>query len=135
MKNQVSAAVLIIIVLLGVSANSAAYGQQIITPQVQPQVQPRVQNAVVDLNSPNLVSANSSLLVNNNCLNGVVVYQTSLITNQPVPVCVTSEMMNSQLLNAWGQLFNVDVTLKSDNNDNNNNNDNNENKKHHHKHY
>ena len=43
MKNQVSAAVLIIIVLLGVSANSAAYGQQIITPQVQPQVQPRVQ--------------------------------------------------------------------------------------------
>ena len=38
MKNQVSAAVLIIIVLLGVSANSAAYGQQIITPQVQPQL-------------------------------------------------------------------------------------------------
>ena len=38
MKNQVSAAVLIIIVLLGVSANSAAYGQQIITPQVQPRV-------------------------------------------------------------------------------------------------
>ena len=100
MKNQVSAAVLIIIVLLGVSANSAAYGQQIITPQVQPQ--PQVQNAVVDLNSPNLVSANSSLLVNNNCLNGVVVYQTSLITNQPVPVCVTSEMMNSSIIKCMG---------------------------------
>ena len=124
MKNQVSAAVLIIIVLLGVSANSAAYGQQIITPQVQ--TQPRVQNAVVDLNSPNLQSVNSSLLVNNNCLNGVVVYQTSLITNQPVPICVTSDMMNSQLLNSWGQLFKVDVNVKSDNNDNNDDKDNDE---------
>ena len=140
MKNQVSAAVLIIIVLLGVSANSAVYAQQdhnatsstdefrcSSTSKYQSKFNSRDTNAVVDLNSPNLQSVNSSLLVNNNCLNGVVVYQTSLITNQPVPVCVTSEMMNSQLLSAWGQLFNIDFTIKSDNDSNNNNNNNNNN--------
>ena len=139
------ASVLVIILLLGISANTAAYAQQVITPQglqqVQPQPQPistvqlqpqpqvQVQNAVIDLNTPILQSSNStlnsSLLSNNNCFNGVVVYQTSLITNQPVPVCVTSDMMNSQLLNAWGQLFNIDFTVKSDN-DNNDDDDRND---------
>ena len=142
------ASVLVIILLLGISANTAAYAQQVITPQglqqLQPQPQPistvqrnhnhntthvPVQNAVIDLNTPILQSSNStlnsSLLSNNNCFNGVVVYQTSLITNQPVPVCVTSDMMNSQLLNAWGQLFNIDFTVKSDN-DNNDDDDRND---------
>ena len=60
-----------------------------------------------NLNYPTLI---------NPCLNGVVIYQTSLITNQPVPICVTSDMINSQFLTTWGQLFNIDFTVKSDSN-------------------
>ncbi len=134
MKNQVSAAILMTIIFSGISANSAAYGQQIIMPQVQPQPQP--QNPAIDLNSPNLLSANSSFLVNNNCFNGVIVYGTSLITNELVPVCVPSDMMmNTQLLSAWGQMFNIDFTIKSTSSSNNDNNDNDDNNNHRNNHH
>jgi hypothetical protein len=141
MKPKFSAALLIIIVLLGVSANTAAYAQ-IISPQqpattdiVKPvqalnsnsnsNLSNNIQSASIDLNNPIGLEQNlqSNLLVN--CPTGVVVYQTSLITNEIVPVCVTSDMLNSQL-------FKIDVDVKdNDDNDNDNDNDGND----HHKKY
>ena len=130
MKNQFSAAILIIIVLLGVSANRAAYGQ-IITPQQPPTdtVKPvqtlnpnpnsnnNIQPASIDLNNPIGSGQNlqSNFLIN--CPTGVVVYQPSLITNEIVPICMTSDMLNSQL-------FKIDVEVKDDNKDNDNDDDN-----------
>ena len=145
MKNQFSAAILVIIVLLGVSANSAAYGQ-IITPQQPPTdtVKPvqtlnpnpnsnnNIQSASIDLNNPIGSGQNlqSNFLIN--CPTGVVVYQPSLITNEIVPICVTSDMLNSQL-------FKIDVEVKDDNKDNDNGDDNKDNDNdgndHHKKHF
>jgi hypothetical protein len=141
MKNQFSAAILVIIVLLGVSANSVAYGQ-IITPQQPPTdtVKPvqtlnpnpnsnnNIQLASIDLNNPIGSGQNlqSNFLIN--CPTGVVVYQPSLITNEIVPICVTSDMLNSQL-------FKIDVEVKDDNKDNDNGDDGNDHHKKHFKHY
>ena len=134
MKTKISAAILVIIVLLGVSANTAAYAQ-IITPQqpttnivkpVQvlnsnPNLNNNIQSASVDLNNPIGLGQNSQSNLLVNCPTGVVVYQPSLINNQIVPICVTAELLNNHL-------FNVDVNVK-DNDDNDDNN------KHHKKHY
>ena len=141
MKSKISAALLIIIVLLGVSANTAVYAQ-IITPQqpptdtvkpvqtLNPNSNKNIQPASIDLNNPIGSGQNlqSNFLIN--CPTGVVVYQPSLITNEIVPICITSDMLNSQL-------FNIDVEVKDDNKDNDNDDDNNDHdgNDHHKKHF
>ena len=141
MKNQVSAAVLIIIVLLGVSANSAVYAQ-IITPQqpttdaVKPvqTINPNsnsnnnIQPASIDLNIPAGSGQNSQGNFLINCPTGVVIYQPSLTTNEIVPICVTSEMLNSQL-------FKIDVEVKDDNKGDDNDDNDHDGNDHHKKHF
>ena len=138
MNIKVSTSILVIIVLLGVSANTMVYAQQIITPQ-QPTaniVKPtqtlnsnpnsnfnsNFQSASIDLNNPIGLGqySESNFLIN--CPTGVVIYQRSLITNEIVPVCVTSDMTN--------QLFNIDFNVKDDDNDDNDDNDD-DNRRHH----
>lgn len=145
MKSKISAALLMIIVLLGVSANTAAYAQ-IITPQqptteivktVQtlksdtipnPNLSNNVQPASIDLNNPIGIGENSQTNLLVTCPTGVVIYQRSLITNEIVPICMTSDMTN--------QLFNIDFNVKNNNdNDNNNDDDNDNDHKKHHKHW
>jgi hypothetical protein len=140
LKTKISAGVLIIIVLLGVSANTAAYAQIITSQQPattdivkslqglnsnsNPNLNNSIQFASVDLNNPIGLGQNSQSNLLVNCPTGVVVYQTSLITNEIVPVCVTSDMLNSQL-------FKIDVDVKdNDDNDNDNDNDNDGNDNH-----
>jgi hypothetical protein len=136
------ASVLVITLLLGISANTAAYAQ-IITPQqpttdivkpVQtlnsnPNLNNNIQSASIDLNNPIGLGQYSQTNLLVNCPTGVVIYQRSLITNEIVPICMTSDMTN--------QLFNIDFNVKN-NNDNDNNNDDDDNDhdhKKHHKHW
>ena len=72
-----------------------------------------IQPASIDLNNPIGLGQNSQSNFLINCPTGVVVYQPSLTTNEIVPICVTSDMLNSQL-------FKIDVEVKDDNKDNDN---------------
>lgn len=136
MNIKVSTSILVIIVLLGISTNTVAYAQQIITPQQpisdvikptqtlnpNPNLNNEIQSASIDLiNSAGLGQySQSNLLIN--CPTGVVIYPPSLITNQLVPICVTSDMTN--------QLFNIDFNVKDDDDDDDDDNDDN-NRRHH----
>lgn len=126
MNIKVSTSILVIIVLLGGSANTVAYSQQIITPQQpmsdvvkpiqalnpnpNPNFNSNIQSASIDLN--NLIgpgqNPESNFLIN--CPTGIAIYQRSLISNQIVPICVPSDMTN--------QLFNIDFNVKDDDDDN-----------------
>ena len=78
-----------------------------------PSLNNNIQSACIDLNNSAGLGqfSQSNLLIN--CPTGVVIYQSSLITNQLVPVCMTSDMTN--------QLFNIDFNVKDDDYDDDNN--------------
>ena len=148
MKSKISATLLIIIVLLGVSANTAVYAQiitpqqpttdivkpvQTLNPNPNPNLNNNIQSASIDLNNPVGLGQNSQSNFLINCPTGVVVYQPSLTTNEIVPICVTNDMLNSQL-------FKIDVEVKDDNkdddnDDNDHDHDGNDHHKKHFKHY
>ena len=57
MKSKISAAIIVIIGLLGVSANIAAYAQQSITPRQPTTTTNNIHPAIVDLNNPSLITS------------------------------------------------------------------------------
>ena len=85
-----------------------------------PNFNSNIQSVSIDLNNPIGwgQNAESNFLIN--CPTGVVIYQRSLITNQIVPICVTSDMTN--------QLFNIDFNVKDNDDDDNRRHHSNDNK-------
>ena len=82
---------------------------QTLNPNPNPNFNSNIQSASIDLNNPIGPGqySESNFLIN--CPTGVVIYQRSLITNEIVPVCMTSDMTN--------QLFNIDFNVKDNDDD------------------